>query len=504
MRRYLTMHLLVFATFFLFFAIFAPMGHIPSDTEHSVLAASALVNHGTLAITDTPERLDLVRGREGNYYSKYGVGYALLFVPVVAAANLLALLTHSNSGMALQALLSFVNTGIAALIIVVCMSIFMKLGYAPRIALVAASLIAGASILLPYSKIVHAELPTALILICFLRTIIDRCTLDFRMGCSIGMTIALLMLFKPGNICYAAVIFMYGIWLGLRHGRSRLGALAFLLLPCAFGILIASINWLRFGNILDFGYGDEQQRFTTPFILGLAGLIFSPSKSLFVFSPLVILCGAVYVRMLKKQPRFSLLIGTLFGAALVLNARWHGWDGGWSWGPRLIVPAIIIFHLLIPEYCLLCIKNRMRQVLLVVLVAAGFLINGTGALVWYQQVYYFHKDHWSLKNSHPVIAGKLLIHKLQGKPEVYAHSDFAVTTSSFVNLQHVSLKVDTATIDFSGFEKFRGLATMWDGLRNNFGLRFTWLVPLLLAGGALAGWMRLWRKCSPAEKTILP
>lgn len=497
MRNNLTTYLPVFTTFFLFFALFAPMGHIPSDTEHSVLTASALVNHGTPAIAETPERLDLVSGTDGNYYSKYGIGYSLLFVPVIAASNTLTLLTNISNDLVLQALLSFVNTGIAALIIVACMSIFLKLGYSPKITLVAASLIAGASLLLPYSKILHAELPTALVLICFLRTSIDKCMLDFRTGSSIGVTVALLMLIKPGNVCYAAVIFIYGIWLGIKHRRTHAGILVFLLVPCIIGILLAVANAVRFGSALDFGYGPEQHRFTTPITHGLIGLIFSPSKSLILFSPLVILCGAVFFRVLKKQPRFALLTGTLFGAALVFNARWHGWDGGWSWGPRLIVPAIIIAHLFIPEYCLLCIKSRGRQVILVMLVAAGVLINGTGALVWYQQIYHFPHETWSLRQSHPVIAGKLLLHKMQGKDEVYRLSDFNATPSSFVNKQSAPFFVDTSVIDFSSFEKFRGLATMWDGLHHNFGLRYTWMVPLLLAGGTLAGWLRLWRKWHP-------
>jgi hypothetical protein len=37
-------------------------------------------------------------------------------------------------------------------------------------------------------------------------------------------------------------------------------------------------------------------------------------------------------------------------ALLLLHAGWYGWDGGWCWGPRFLVPAL-------PALCLLAVAG---------------------------------------------------------------------------------------------------------------------------------------------------
>jgi hypothetical protein len=54
------------------------------------------------------------------------------------------------------------------------------------------------------------------------------------------------------------------------------------------------------------------------------------------------------------------------------------------------------------------------------------------------------------------------------------------------------------SIDFTSFEKYRGLATMWTGIADNFSWKWALLAPVLLLAGSLGCARRIWRitRCS--------
>lgn len=120
---------------------------------------------------------------------------------------------------------------------------------------------------------------------------------------------------------------------------ARLAPLIAAALPLtAAAFALAWYNLLRFGSPLDFGYEDES--FTTPILVGIAGLLLSPGKSLLLFNPGLLLALAGGWRLLHRwRAETSLLLG-LSGVSLVLHAAWWSWEGGWSWGPRLLLPIV--------------------------------------------------------------------------------------------------------------------------------------------------------------------
>ncbi len=110
----------------------------------------------------------------------------------------------------------------------------------------------------------------------------------------------------------------------------------------AFGawLLLQGFNSLRYGGVdLTSGYGDQAEavKFTTPLLVGLHGLLFSPGKGLLWFSPGIVLGIWGWFRVpkgLKWLPTAVLLGYVPFFLAM---AMWQNWDGGWCWGPRHIV-----------------------------------------------------------------------------------------------------------------------------------------------------------------------
>lgn len=80
-------------------------------------------------------------------------------------------------------------------------------------------------------------------------------------------------------------------------------------------------------------------------VVGLAGLLVSPSRGLFVFSPFLLLAapGAVAAVRRRDPVRVALLVGVL--AVIGLNAGYVDWWGASCWGPRRlmeVVPALVV------------------------------------------------------------------------------------------------------------------------------------------------------------------
>jgi hypothetical protein len=97
-------------------------------------------------------------------------------------------------------------------------------------------------------------------------------------------------------------------------------------------------NYLRYGNFLDNGYDGEG--FTTPIWEGFYGLLFSPGKSVFLYSPVLI---AVIFAMRGFWQRFkpeTILVSLILGSTILYYSMWWAWWGGSCWGPRFLVPIL--------------------------------------------------------------------------------------------------------------------------------------------------------------------
>ena len=107
--------------------------------------------------------------------------------------------------------------------------------------------------------------------------------------------------------------------------------------------------------------------------------MFSPGKSLLLFVPVVILAPWGWVRwFIEGRRREALLFVTAFVVWLLFHAGWWTWHGGWSWGPRFMVPMLPF--LILPLGSLWRLGTGAR-IAIVVLALIGFLIQLGGVLV---------------------------------------------------------------------------------------------------------------------------
>lgn len=150
-----------------------------------------------------------------------------------------------------------------------------------------------------------------------------------------GFALGISFLFRPINLVALPV------WAKVAWEKKNIWS-AWGVAIGGFGLLL--YNWIRFGSLLNFGYGSE--KFMLQIFDGLYGVLLSPGRSMFLYSPVLTLAipGAWLFYKKEKALTFAASVTVLFYVLVV--ASWHSWDGGWSWGSRLLTPILPILGFL--------------------------------------------------------------------------------------------------------------------------------------------------------------
>jgi hypothetical protein len=111
--------------------------------------------------------------------------------------------------------------------------------------------------------------------------------------------------------------------------------------------LVLAYHWAYFGSPWRQGLAP---RFSAPWGEGHLGLLVSPGKGLFVFTPIALVAVAGLVRALRYDDR---VLAATCGAAVLAHwvfvGRWAEWHGGESWGPRLMTDVLPLLFLFLPD-----------------------------------------------------------------------------------------------------------------------------------------------------------
>lgn len=168
-----------------------------------------------------------------------------------------------------------------------------------------------------------------------------------------------------------ATAFLYVLpwaWLVRRAGRDRLRPFLVGVLPGVLATL--AYNWWTFGRPwllgqiiigrVRFGYEASQAVPYDP-LGALAGLLVSPGRGLFLYSPvflwaLLVLGAAVIVRRCDKAggrgglapwPFWLAPAVAIIAVNLASAATWKEWAGGWTYGPRYLADTIPLWGLVV-------------------------------------------------------------------------------------------------------------------------------------------------------------
>ncbi len=153
----------------------------------------------------------------------------------------------------------------------------------------------------------------------------------------------------------AIVVVAVGLYLLICNRRALIG---FVLAGFPLAIAMATYNQHYFGSPLVFGQTRMQQvafdktgsteMWQTPPWIGLPGLLISPSRGLFVYSPFLVF-GVWGMWRVLRGPSFVVL-RPLAVAILVtwfVESMHYDWWGGWSYGYRHIVDSVPYLSLML-------------------------------------------------------------------------------------------------------------------------------------------------------------
>jgi hypothetical protein len=184
----------------------------------------------------------------------------------------------------------------------------------------------------------------------------------------------------------AAAVYLLG------QGRRALLACAVAAAPIAIAIAGYNVYW--FGSPLRFGQtvvGDGlalaltgvADQWQTPLWVGVPGLLVSPSRGLFVFSPFLLAAipGAVIAwRRAEYVPLRPLAIAAVL--VLLVAGKHYDWWGGWAYGYRHVVDLAPVLALLVAPVLGGILASRWRRVAFGGLVAWSVGVQAIGAFVY--------------------------------------------------------------------------------------------------------------------------
>lgn len=343
-----------------------------------------IVDRGTVAMSYNVFQMEAHRGVDGRYYAPYGIGHAVYSVPFYAVARAAERVTGVGLGKpeVLPKAGFVVGSAFAA-----ALTVWVAFLFAWRIAgdragaTWTAVAIGFGTLLWPYAKFgFNAPLGTLCVMWgtygAWVGTRLRRPVMLVLGGAGLGG--ALLVKHELALVCLPIalwvmaesdwqwpVIVRRGLWLGT---------------PVVLALLVTLYyNEIRFGNPLDTGYLRDETLASGSLRAGLAGFLFSPGRSIFLYSPILLGGVAAAFGMRRRDSRTALLLAGEFVVTMCFYASLVNWDAERSYGARYLLPVIPLLVLPIAG-----VVARSRA--LIGLLLLSILVQVPGVLVDFSKV----------------------------------------------------------------------------------------------------------------------
>jgi hypothetical protein len=329
-------------------------------------------------------------GADGKPYAPYGPLAAVLAVPHHLAGRALASMVGLRRVPRDQGLAWVIFVGgvtmlatatAAALTVVGFYRAVLALGTAPQMALILSLMLGGASVLWPYGTSLFSEAFLAAAFTWAAALLIEARTAA-KPAAKVALAALLIVvagLTKVTSLMVAPA-FVVAVLAERSIDMPRRWRVAFVIGGAIALAAVVQLGWnaYRFGTPFDMGYDwSETVRVMPPraFAItdiprGLAVLLFSPGKSLFLWAPILVVALLNATATWHRDPALAIGLAAAFVVGLLAYAAYLFPEGGYAHGPRHLVPIIPLLALAAAGPA----TRARRPAILVACAAVGFVI----------------------------------------------------------------------------------------------------------------------------------
>jgi hypothetical protein len=406
--------LVLLITFACFYFAIGPGNFFAVDEVMEQETAQALILRHTI---DIPIMVDARYGRGRNWYTVKGPGLPMVSLPFVYfGIKLDDALGSMNGGqvagppigpteqplrwsgrLAISAAL-IVNALAGGAIVAVLFMVGAQLSPNRRAALLMATAAGLATLVMSEATHFYQHELDALMVILAFYFFSRQKTEDIDSAALFGgASLGVAILARPDAVPAAVIIWLYGTavaWqlIGESPDRtSRMIRRTVLAAAGPIGAVAGSMyfNYLRFGSVTQFGYWEDRARFVldVPQIAkAIAGYLFSPALSVFVFAPPLILILVVGRKAWRRWPLETTTLTLAAAAHLLMIASNKTWSGDLSYGPRYMLESIVLLMpLTLPAFEMAVAVDRAPKrtaIAVAAVMSLGFMVQLIGVSVY--------------------------------------------------------------------------------------------------------------------------
>lgn len=341
----------------------------------------ALVEQGTTRIDSFHENTGDKAFYQGHWFSDKAPGTALVGVPVYALLSLSSGLAGNGIPEAVEAVqaLAFVESGIATTVLVLLLVRFLAPLVGERWAVGVGLAYGFGSIAFPFATIFfgHALSAAALFASFYVLHGWRRGEGGWRPWLA-GALGSVAVITEFSTVIGVAALFLYAVWVGRR------AAYAFVLGGIPIALVLAIYNAVSFGSPLSIGYANlAPGGFAEGMSQGILGVSWPPDvetlgdlligpRGLVRLAPWFVLAPLGVLAARRREVRAEVIVcATIALVFLLSNAGYYLPFGGWTPGPRFLLPALPFAAVLV---ALIPAALRFVAVPLMIFAAGVFLV----------------------------------------------------------------------------------------------------------------------------------
>jgi hypothetical protein len=364
--------------------------HVASSGPDGLLMAIqySLIRYHTMALGNpslmqvVTDQLLIASDKGGQYYSTSSYGLAILALPIAALA------LPPGSHFSTLGPMSYADRLFVAFISATFVAVLYKelrsLGFGQRESIFSSLALAFTTTLWPESEIFLYAPLSALALTLY---IAETYKALLKRGSWLRAALSGVLLGVAAWSDYSIIAAMIALALALilllifARGYDRLSALLTAVIPLdVAAVLQIATSYAAFGKPF-FVPGLAKGGFTlgVPMLAHALYNLVSPYRGALIYDGVPLLALA-YAILRRRRPLLSAMLLLAFLAQLFEVSAWVYWDGGLSYGPRLLLPAIGPLFLLAPYLYRAARDSVTARTALTLFLTLGFTINEIGAV----------------------------------------------------------------------------------------------------------------------------